>query len=885
MKPECEQAINTAADRKLSKAELDGIEERMTSSLKEIARKDPAGFHAMAPQDRLVEAAKLAKDKMMKDVVAAHEATIQAASKKAQLISAQDEVKPGLRGQVHDLKLKIDNIENQTKSLSAGFFRLVDSSTIDGGKFFGLFHDPQNTKDIAAALYGEQSSPEARGAADSIKGMLDAVVSRFQRSGLPLNEREDYRMPQPQEPARVAAAGKDAWVQDHLQWVDPGKYVNPDGTRMNTDQLTRMLGESYRSIATDGANKIADEAPTGGSPLVGGNKNAPRQLFYKDSSSWFDAMDKYGRTTNMYDLVASHVRGLSKDIAMADTFGRDAEGNVKQLLARGYENDLGATPSGDQSGLKGLASKVGRMWDATAHPDRPGNEFWANVGVQTRGLLASSQLGSLVGALPDLAGMKSAAEYNGLSSMRLFRNFFDTVLPDSEKEAFLHKLGIWQDGFQHGANRMAQDEFRSGWGTWLNETTHRLMGLNGFDRGIRAANGLVVMDTLGDFTRRMDLAQADGQTRLLADHGVTDDHWQTWQAAEPESWRGNEHLLTPDSIQKIPNEKLDSLVEQRVGQRSKIFQDVIDKRDAQLAKANPDDAPRLQEIRDAFQAKLGDVLDEERQNLKDEAMEKLMEVTQAQQQFGARGASMSTASDKVAMGLDSAADAGTVMGELKRFALQFKSVPIGIFRAHWDAAQNLPSATPDNVWGSKQAYLARYIGYSTLMGALSVELKSMINGQNPRNMNIATDEGKKFWGEALASGGGFGMYGDLFMNGETQQGGGVESLAGPGIGALWDIKKQVDAARQDVENGDTTHPYALSALRFVRKNATPFANMWYTKAAFNRLVYDQLQDQLAPGSSQKQQMRMQARGASYYWAPGTTTPQSAPDLGTAFQSQ
>ncbi len=855
MRPECEAALSAAAGRELTKAELDGIEERITGSLRDMASKDRGKFLSLSPTDRLAEAANMAMDRMRADVIRAHESSIVEAGRKASLQADLDSVQPGIKGQVHALKNKIVGIESKVDALSANFFRQVEGiHEAASGKFFGLFQDPAQSRDIAAALFGEQSSPEAKTAADSLKGMMDSLAERYQRAGLPLNAREDYRTPQPQDPTKVAKGGRDAWVEDHLNWVDPGMYVKPDGRVMSPDELRNMLRESYRSIATDGANKRAEAEGLGGASMLGSTTNAPRQLFFKDSTSWSAAMAKYGRSTNIYELVSNHVRGMAKDISMAEEFGRNADQNVTQSMARAYENDLNA--GADPTSLNTMQTKTQRIYDAMMHPDRPGNEYWSNMGIQVRGLIASSQLGSLFGALPDLAGMKLAAEHNGLPAFRMFRDFVDSLTSGAEKEYFLHKLGIWQDGFQHASNRMAADEFKSGWGTWLNEATHRFMGLNAFDRGMRAGMGRVVMDTLGNFTRKFGtLAEAEGEARLLQDRGINQDHWNVWKAAEVDKGRGNESLLTPESIYKIPDATLDPLVKARLAEKSAKPADYFD---------TPETSGMVAE---------------ERSRMKDEAAEKLLELTYGQMQFGARGASRSSVEDRLAMGLETSRTAGTLTGELHRFAAQFKSVPMGIFRNHYAAMQSLDTV------GSKAAYGAKFVAYSTLMGALAVELKAIINGQNPRSMNFETDEGRKFWVEALASGGGFGLYGDLFANGQTKYGSGAEVLAGPGISAGFNVIKELSTAREEAMAGevDSKHQYSLAGLRWVRKNATPFANLWYAKAGFNRLVFDQMQDTLSPGASDKQRSRMEARGASYWWAPGTTAPQGAPDLGKAWE--
>lgn len=1036
MKPECAKRIQDTVGRTLTKAELEGIEQRVHASLRELASKDIDKFRSMSLQERMAEATKLAKERMISDTVAAHERAVVDAGRKAKLFADLDTVRPGEMGRVHYLKNKIAGIETRVNAISAEFFRRVDVA--DTGKWLGYFQDPAKVRDLNAAFFGESASAEAKAAAKTFQDANKAFTDFYRAEGLPLHELENWNLPQPQEIAKVAGAGRETWVSDMMQWIDPREYVNPDGGIKTPEQLREFLGRSYDTIATDGANKRADLDTVSGGHFVGANKNAPRQLFFKNSEAYTAAMEKYGRSTNPYELISSHIRGMANDLAFAEAFGRDAESTFRQALAKAKVADIKAGAKSSKIGS--LETRSQRMFDALLHPDRAGNETWANIGVQMRGVMSSTQLGSLVGAFPDLAGVKMAAEFSGLPQIRTFRNVMDSIVAGPGGKDFLHRMGIWMEGFQHVSNRMAADEFKTGFGTWLNEATHKAMGLNAFDRGVRAGMGRTVLDTIGSFTRKAaTLAEADGEARLLQGKGITEDHWQVWRAAELDRGRGNENLLTPDAIHAIPDEKLAPIVEKAVAQRSEVLRSEIQKRDthnareaewlagriekfkekrqraydaleelrekrqdkveqrseavsaraellravvekaqvehdialrlktetaqdriqgfldavedgasaeakgagagvvvsryggsvdrsgealgrrraqaeakiaeaqkavdalqrefdakgdakekalarkfdaaasdiAEFAKTLQDRATRRREYAAAFEAQAGKVLSQEREKLRTEASVKLLELAYGEMQFGARGASRSSVEDRVVMGIESAKDAGTIAGELKRFALQFKSVPIGIFRAHW-----AKSATMDG-WGSKWGYRARFVAYSTLMGALAVELKALMNGQDPRQMRFDTPEGRKFWLEALASGGGFGMYGDLFAHGRTGGGLGPESMAGPGIAAGWNLIKEVRTAIGEANEGETDHPYALSAVRWVRKNATPLMNLWYLKAAFNRLVFDQMQDMLAPGSSMKQQMRMEKRGVSYWWEPGTTKPQRAPEPGAA----
>lgn len=1206
MKQECVASLNSAAGRKLEQGELDAVEERLHSAIRELSLRDNAAFMAMSPRERAVEGAKLAKEWMLRDVVRAHEQTIQEASRKAALFANTAAVQPGLKGQVHWLKNRLADVERSVTSITANILRQLEGLTqADGGKLFGLLQNPEKQRDIVRGLFGESTTPEAQKAADSIKKVMNIAADRFQMAGLTLNKREDYRTPQPQDPIKASTAGRDAWVEDHMNWVDRRAYVTADGHPMDDDQLRHMLQESWRSIALDGANKRAENEPVRGTTLIGNSKNAPRQLFFKDSEAWSQAMKKYGRTSNLYELIGAHVRAMSKDIAMAESFGRNAEQNFTQALAKAKEADHAALGKEDEfNKLTSLEEYTKSMFRAYLNPERPQNAVWANRMNNLRGLISSTQLGNIASVIPDLAGLKTTAELNGLPQMRLFSEVVNNTLAGREKLDFSRSLGVWFEGFQSAQHRMAEDNLSHGWGNFLNEVTHRAAGMNAFDRGTRAGLGRVVLDTVGKFTREHDtLASAEGETRLLRDKGVTEDHWQVWKAADLERGpSGDGTLLSPQAIYDTPDAKLDPIVEQRVAERSATLKAEIDRRDeqnqreqgwlagawskleaardkaykwlrefdergvarleraqtgadakggllfalsekaqlqadiskaaaearnmgqvsnffgdikrgvewygrrrseigeklgyrtrmleesirdlesrsraatkdneaaqsstkarvggmiseveaalaginqriearlakiergqsldstverlqgevqrgnaraeekavdvqalkqkldAELAELKAKDstlqsgykerietlnkklelaqtradidsylateknrdalesfaqnlqwrnkqmagrtfdigeqlgrrqaeldarikelqarvdaqqaeherrvgdkaavidkrfqglvkdlqaraeeyanrAAKRQEFADAFQAKLGNVLDEERMRLRNEAAEKLLDVAHRTIQVGARGASSSTMEDRMALGLHQT-KAGTLAGELHRFAVQFKSVPLGVFRAHWEASKDLGS------WGSVWAYRAKFVAYSMLMGALATEIKAMINGQNPRDMNFDTPEGRKFWIEALAAGGGLGIYGDLFANGQTAMGAGAETLMGPGISAGWDLVKTARQAVDDAEKGDSKNPYLLNAVRFVRRNTMPLMNLWYIKAAFNRLVFDNLQEKLSPGAADKQRQRMEMRGASYWWAPGTNSPQHAPDLAQAWK--
>ena len=140
MKEKCKAELIKRAGRNLSKAEIDGIEERMRAAMRELMKKDPAKTMAMSLDQRLAEATKLAKDWMMKDVVRAHEQSLQEASRLDALLRTIRSQAPGLKdGQTQVLKLMIRSTEVRMEALKKNFYTLGTGLTsADQGKYLGL---------------------------------------------------------------------------------------------------------------------------------------------------------------------------------------------------------------------------------------------------------------------------------------------------------------------------------------------------------------------------------------------------------------------------------------------------------------------------------------------------------------------------------------------------------------------------------------------------------------------------------------------------------------------------------------------------------------------------------------------------------------------------
>ena len=60
MKPQCRQAVQQAAGRALTDAEVKRIDDRISSTMRNLARADPAGWRAKSADQRVLESAQVA---------------------------------------------------------------------------------------------------------------------------------------------------------------------------------------------------------------------------------------------------------------------------------------------------------------------------------------------------------------------------------------------------------------------------------------------------------------------------------------------------------------------------------------------------------------------------------------------------------------------------------------------------------------------------------------------------------------------------------------------------------------------------------------------------------------------------------------------------------
>jgi hypothetical protein len=208
------------------------------------------------------------------------------------------------------------------------------------------------------------------------------------------------------------------------------------------------------------------------------------------------------------------------------------------------------------------------------------------------------------------------------------------------------------------------------------------------------------------------------------------------------------------------------------------------------------------------------------------------------------------------------AQRGTFIGEgLRSGPLMFRSFGISVLLRQMSEIRAMQP-------GTIAAYAGGLFITTTMMGAVALQLRELVNGRDPRPMGDG-----KFWLAAIQQGGGFGIFGDLLFSTESRTGNGVAMTA-------------AGVAPQDLDKLIRTAGNPESNLVRTTKNWLPGNNLWYTRAAFDRMVADQIEEAVNPDirASRKRLFRYaQEQGTDFWWEPGEMAPERAPDFANAFE--
>lgn len=831
MRTECLQAVSQAVGRALNARESQDIEARVGRAMRTLARQDPAAWQAKSAAERLTEAGDLAaKDLLGEAQIKRQRAVLQTAAHERVGMAIGDLRSRGVGGlnaldrivafhaDAHGNAL---SIETQAKAVERDALRqMLGTLEASNPKWFGLFENAEGVRAVVREIFGEDSGvAEAKAGAAEWHKVAEALRERFNRSGGDVGNLEDWGMPHHHSQHKVAQAGRKAWIADILPHLNREAYVKEDGTRMSDAELTEFLGGAWETIATGGANKIEPgQARGSGSRANRGSES--RQIHFKDADGYLDYQAKYGERT-LYEVMVGHIAGVSKDIALVETLGPNPDHAWRFFRDEAVREAKLADPT--KSGkVDEAAISSENLYNVVSGRRQPVASQWLSRSFDTlRAWLTASRLGSAaISSLSDDATLYLTAHVNNLPESRVFANELAAMNPANRmEERMALRAGLAMNTLISSLNRFGEQGLGAAFSQKLAATVLRASGLNAITEARRRAFGVTMMSSLGSVVREhATLKGLDAHDhRILLAKGITQKDFAVWKAAKLEDWGGgNDTMLTPDAIYRIPNEQLAAL----------------------------GDPTTLKER--AATRLLGTVLEE---------------TDVAVIEPGAK--------ERAFMG--AGIQRGTWKGELTRSFFLFKSFPLAMIMRHWSRGMSMPTGT------GRAAYLATLFAATTVLGAASMQIREVLNGRDPRTLNPFGEHGVRNWIKAMLQGGSLGIYGDFLFSESTQYGGSpVASFLGPVVGLGEDVFKLTQGNLVQASQGKNTD-IGAEIVKFTRANI-PGANLWYSKAALDHLIFHQLQEYFSPGYlAQMRQRAYREFGQRYWWEPGETLPYRAPD--------
>lgn len=221
--------------------------------------------------------------------------------------------------------------------------------------------------------------------------------------------------------------------------------------------------------------------------------------------------------------------------------------------------------------------------------------------------------------------------------------------------------------------------------------------------------------------------------------------------------------------------------------------------------------------------------------------------------------------------------AGTIDGELWRAVAQFKSFPIAMMSRHWGRMLDTPQGLEGSpMVASRLAYAGAMMVTLTALGAVAFQAKQLVSGKDPVDMTTP-----KFWGRAVAQGGGLGFVGDMLLADTADDRSPLDTFGraflGPTFGSAADLYELTKGNVDEYLAGKNTNAGA-EGIRFARSHL-PLVNLWYMKSALDHAGLNALQEAVSPGYLARVENKAKKDWRQgYWWAPDEILPERAPDL-------
>lgn len=738
----------------------------------------------------------------------------------------------GARRSVESLKKTLEN------EFKGGFV-----TELEGEGLWKAFQKSENDGDIVAELFNlsktdNKGGPvtknkEAFAIAKSIRKYQEASVARQNMAGADIQWRDDFIFSQTHDQHKIRTSGRDEWIKFIAPLLDEEKTF---GT-LTTDARLNFLENSFNGLST-GVHTLPEALKDASLPSKKGrgglakSLGKQRKLIFKDAESFMKYQEAFGRG-NLQDNILRSLDRAATNVALLEILGPDPEnmlfgsnGIFDQLRNRNPEQNVNLKKINDPG--KGLAKQW--MDKLTGRANITGAPLIASVGAMARSFEVATKLGGvLLTSFSDIPGKVADLRYQGVpweqALFSPFKDAFKATVKDSTFKQIAKAFGYAGDGllgeFRYEMNMESPsvNMFTKGWESTMHWAT-KLNGLSAWTDAQKTGNLHMISSFLGQNAESSYDNLIPELKRSLSLYDIEPNEWELMRMQVSEI-EGDKFLL-PDKFLEIDNASI----------RATFGEELSDS--------------AVQRIKNDLGLKLRN-----------------MAVDRTDVGILTPGVKQQTFLENLGGASDRSNTTGELIFQVKKLLTQFKSFPLAYMdetigrevygRGHRDFKSYITS--------SQAVKTAGLITSTTLVAYMVMNFKSFAKGQTgialfkedrQIDLNVLT--------RAMMLGGGLGLYGD-FLLGEHDRFGQTlsKSLMGPGISKIDDLRSIM--FKMQSGNFDKAQEEALKlALRNI-----PFTNLFYTKAAFDYFIVDNIMESINPGYKKKKAKKLKENFNQENW--------------------
>jgi hypothetical protein len=628
----------------------------------------------------------------------------------------------------------------------------------------------------------------------------------------------------------------------------------------NAYEQERLLGivyDNFQEIEKRIGGKVGDEGFVYDQGFQTKQQHM-QNIVFKDGESWQTYHEQFGKNTDIISAIMFNTDVNSKVYGVAKVFGPNAEYGIMRLrdtlrdkiIAGEFDkvakfdrdkslkflNDIDVT-GGKRKGAFGEALTIALGEDM--HPaDSVVAKYAASIRqVKMWASLGMATLSSIADIPTSVIAMSRRTDWGYLKSYKYLwesyrmasnEKFLQTApelhaaLSTWNEHVTGKMLGRFTEGNEHSALQRVTNNY------W------RWIGLAQWTDTLRETNGMAMMRYLGGISDRSFKDLPDSIVHYMQQHQIGPQKWEAMRQNAVHVAQNGEKFLIPDLMMSANSEHV----------RSTMRMDTLGGfGDADISRA----------MKATLEQAGGDVDHMRRQLamdlqgfITDQVRYAVLEPSNRTRRFLLHGT-----------------QAGTLSGELLRFATMFKSFPVEFTDRVIGSAllDHVPTSAKTFTFGNIRldTNMIKMMGNMTMAGYVSMNMKNLAKGYSPA---LPTDW--KVLADSMVQGGTMGLYGDLMMSFTSNTP--IERMAKFAVGPIASDVATIAKNSWTKGFGDLTEQGRANAkLTNTLLTNMPFQNHALTYLGMNWALYHSIREKFMPGYDALIDMRRERESGIKAW--------------------